>query len=257
MIEEEMAGTPNSFIVTRKETLMDKRLSSTEKLVYARICSFGTYFEASEKCAELLGMSARQISRAKKRLEECGYIKCLANTGRGKVYKAIYDLSEAQVLAEIGSRLDNMSNQESRLDNVSGQTGHVVPTDPTSCTTYNKIKINIKERESVSQLPKAVPTLPPEAYELAEDLHNRILDNKPTRKIDRDWRENWSKAIDRIHRLDKREWEDIGKVIEWCQADGFWWKNILSGQTLREKFDRLEDEMNNTKKSKVEFLKLS
>jgi len=40
-------------------------------------------------------------------------------------------------------------------------------------------------------------------------------------------------------RLDKRKPEKIKEVIDWCQADDFWYANILSTKKLREKYDQL------------------
>ena len=91
---EETAGTPNKFIVLRQEVLYDNNLSLTDKFVYARICTFDEYFESAESCAEVLGLSKRQVEDAKRRLEKAGYIMCIANTGRGKRYKARYDLHQ-------------------------------------------------------------------------------------------------------------------------------------------------------------------
>ena len=51
--------------------------------------------------------------------------------------------------------------------------------------------------------------------------------------------QNWAQTIDRTHRLDKRSWQDINDVIEWCQKDDFWQDNILSPTKLRNKFDQL------------------
>lgn len=53
----------------------------------------------------------------------------------------------------------------------------------------------------------------------------------------------WSKAIDEMIRIDKRNKEEIEETILWCQKDVFWRKNILSGTTLRMKFNRLQAEM--------------
>lgn len=100
---EETAGTPNKFIVLRQEVLYDKNLTMTEKFVYARIATFDEYFESAEACAEVLGLSKRQVEDSKRRLEKAGYIKCLANTGRGKRFKAVYDLPE-----NVGQTYENL-----------------------------------------------------------------------------------------------------------------------------------------------------
>lgn len=51
--------------------------------------------------------------------------------------------------------------------------------------------------------------------------------------------QKWAIHVDRMLRLDRRPVEEIEKVITWCQADSFWQSNILSTQTLREKYDQL------------------
>lgn len=96
-----------------------------------------------------------------------------------------------------------------------------------------------------------------EAYNLTDLLHQKILDNKPNRNVAPSWREGWARDIDKIHRLDNRDWEQIRRVIEWSQQDDFWWKNILSGATLRQKFDRLEDDMKSEQNNKPMFIEIS
>lgn len=116
-------------------------------------------------------------------------------------------------------------------------------------TKYRITKERItKERECA---------LTEEAYSLSELLHQKIIENKPNRNISPSWREAWARDIDKIHRLDGREWEQIRDIIEWCQQDNFWWKNILSGATLRQKFDRLEDDMKQEKDKAPKVLYLS
>lgn len=92
-----------------------------------------------------------------------------------------------------------------------------------------------------------------EAIRLAERLHEKILANKPNRKIEKKWRTNWSLDIEKLHRIDKREYKQIELVLDWSQDNEFWRTNILSGKKLRDKFDRLEDDMKreNGKRPKV------
>jgi hypothetical protein len=40
--------------------------------------------------------------------------------------------------------------------------------------------------------------------------------------------------------IDKREPQQIADLIRWVQRDEFWMANVLSMDTLREKFDQLE-----------------
>ena len=49
----------------------------------------------------------------------------------------------------------------------------------------------------------------------------------------------WADAFRLLHEKDGHSWADITAMVEWCQADPFWRSNILSGETLREKWDQL------------------
>lgn len=52
--------------------------------------------------------------------------------------------------------------------------------------------------------------------------------------------ETWADDIEKLHRIDKREYLDIERVIRWVKSDGnFWFSNIMSGAKLREQFSRL------------------
>lgn len=79
------------FVVMRRSVILDKRLTPTDKLVYARICSFDEFFESAETTAELFGVKADTVKKSKAKLEKLGYIRCVRNTGRGKVYIPLFD----------------------------------------------------------------------------------------------------------------------------------------------------------------------
>lgn len=81
-----------------------------------------------------------------------------------------------------------------------------------------------------------------EALICAELLRDRILavypNNVGARK--KGCIERWAKDIEKLHRLDEKEWDDIKKAIEWALKDNFWQCNIWSGANLRKHYDRLE-----------------
>ena len=87
-------------------------------------------------------------------------------------------------------------------------------------------------------------------YKLSEHLLDMILNNNPEYK--KPDLSSWSKHIDLMIRIDKRKPNDIEDVIDWCQADDFWYKNILSTKKLREKYDRLYMSMNSKSSNKKE-----
>lgn len=78
-------------IVIREDILSDKRLTFADKVIYAWVCSFDEFSESSETTAELLGLKADTVKKAKAKLEKLGYIRCIRNTGRGKAYIPLFD----------------------------------------------------------------------------------------------------------------------------------------------------------------------
>ncbi len=74
------------YVIMTQSILGNKTLTSSDKLVLARITGFQSFFEANETTAEFLGLSERTIREAKQRLLKRGYIVEIANTGHGKIY---------------------------------------------------------------------------------------------------------------------------------------------------------------------------
>lgn len=72
---------------------------------------------------------------------------------------------------------------------------------------------------------------------LANLLKDLITNNTPTFKQPNI--NSWSEEVNKIHRLDKRTYEQIEYVIKWSQQDSFWQANILSPAKLRKQFDTL------------------
>lgn len=53
--------------------------------------------------------------------------------------------------------------------------------------------------------------------------------------------QKWANDIRLMHERDARSYEDIKRIIEWCQQDNFWQNNILSTSKLRKQFSKLID----------------
>jgi hypothetical protein len=95
-------------------------------------------------------------------------------------------------------------------------------------------------RPPASTTPKRVFSVEEPEMQLAVLLLDRIRARNPQQK-EPDL-QKWAKEIDCMHRLDGRNgrvFEDIRRVILWCQADEFWQNNILSPAKLRKQFDQL------------------
>lgn len=77
--------------------------------------------------------------------------------------------------------------------------------------------------------------------QLSELLFSLMLENNPSSKKPN--LQTWAKHIDLAHRVDGRSYDDLEKIIKWCQKDSFWATNILSTQKLRKQFDQLSIKM--------------
>jgi uncharacterized protein YdaU (DUF1376 family) len=78
-----------------------------------------------------------------------------------------------------------------------------------------------------------------EACRLAALLKSEILRNKADYRVMPAQERNWSTTAQRMLDIDKREPAGIADLIRWVQRDEFWMANVLSMDTLREKFDQL------------------
>jgi hypothetical protein len=89
---------------------------------------------------------------------------------------------------------------------------------------------------SSEDAPRPSDATRPDVERLCEHLANRIEANgskRPT--ITKGWRDAARLMLDR----DERTEEQVHACIDWCQADDFWHRNILSMPKLREKYEQL------------------
>lgn len=82
-------------------------------------------------------------------------------------------------------------------------------------------------------------------FRLSSLLFNKIKERDSKHKEPN--LQKWSESIEKLHRIDKREFSEIETVIEWSQANPFWKNNILSTGKLREKFEQLYLQMKSDK----------
>ena len=94
------------------------------------------------------------------------------------------------------------------------------------------------------------PSLPIEAYDLADllqRLHHEHVDAKA--KFSDAQVDAWARDIDKLHRIDGRDWQDIEAVITYAKtmeptSSGFSWApNVISGAKLRKQFTTIYGQM--------------
>lgn len=85
------------IVVIPERILRNQKLRPSAKLVYARINYFEEFWEDSKTTAEYLGLKTYTVQEDKRRLEACGEIIEIANTGRGKRYMTCAKIGELLV----------------------------------------------------------------------------------------------------------------------------------------------------------------
>ena len=208
------------------------KISSKAKGLWVYLASKPTGWQfSSERIAQDFADGRDSIRAGLRELESVGLLKrSIINAEGGKFGNAY----------EIRSRTDDGKTGAGKT--VDGKTGAGKPGD--LIKKNNKERYSKKEINNIMSAPaKPAPTreLPKEAYQLANRLHKWILRNKPDRKIQDGWQKRWAEDIDKMHRIDGREWRKIAGAIDWSQRDDFWHQNILSGANLRKHYDRMEE----------------
>lgn len=97
-------------------------------------------------------------------------------------------------------------------------------------------------------------SLPAEAVRISDMIVDHVRSLNPKQKNINHPKLNktrlaWSIDIDRLNRIDGREFVDIEKMWNWIIRDEFWRINILCGAKLREKYDKLLPRMDGSKQT--------
>ena len=218
---------PNAIITT-------PRLSAKAKGLWAYLASKPTGWNfSSERMAQEFVDGRDSIRAGLRELESVGLLKRRTRNAKDGQFETEYEIT-------------NKMTADGKTDDGKSGAGKTVDGKPGDIVIKNKVikKEEIKNKDNLMSAPaKPAPTrqLPKEAYQLAERLHKWIIRNKPDRKIQDGWRERWADEIDKMHRIDGREWRRIAGAIDWSQRDEFWHQNILSGANLRKHYDRIEE----------------
>lgn len=148
---------------------------------------------------------------------------------------------------ENGKRYAHWTNSESHLPNASTRNRFKSSTPPCPpeplidyCQQYG-IVLSDKNLTLIEDLASQTGGKPvtTQSVELAKLLRDRIRTNNPNAKITDAALRRWAVLADLMVRVDKRTPQQIQAIIEGSQRDDFWFKVILSMDSLRKHFDRL------------------
>lgn len=98
----------------------------------------------------------------------------------------------------------------------------------------DKIREDKSRKDTTSKKVKFTP----EDMQMVDLLIELITANNPEWTPPKN-KDKWAEDINKIHRLDKRDYRAIESMIRWTQQDDFWKSNILSAAKLRKQFNNL------------------
>lgn len=98
----------------------------------------------------------------------------------------------------------------------------------------NKYPENVEQPPKPGKKSKSVRTHSVEATAYADYFASTL---PSTVKVTESMRLSWAKVYDDMIRLDKRTHDEIYEVTAWARDDGFWRRNFLSANKLRNKND--------------------
>lgn len=115
-----------------------------------------------------------------------------------------------------------------------------------------ELKRREENKDLSSGFSKPDTSLSSEALEVCKLLKTEILMFRAAAKVPRSFsgKTGWGKDARLMLEADKREPEEVFRVIRWVTRDSFWQSNILSMKKFREKYDTLYLQMNGQERKK-------
>ncbi len=129
-------------------------------------------------------------------------------------------------------------------DKGDGTPSSTADSTPNGHQTDTKRYTNNNEKNDKKKNNKETYSEDSNEFRLSLFLLKHIRKNKPDYKEPN--LQKWSKDADLLLRKDKRDLEEIKRLIAWAQNDNFEKTNILSISKLRARYDQLVMKMNNT-----------
>jgi len=237
-------GGKLSGLWIKPEILYDANLTPVQKMIIGMTMSFSQGARLSNsRWSEILGIDRRNVIYNIQSLRRKGY---LVDVGPDKQHR---------ILRVGGDKLSLLSSDKTPPVELESGGESSLGSDKTPPEVVIKRHPSGGESSPIDKRVNNKYKFSKDARRLAETLLDLIVERKKDfrdGRLDRREKtlERWSAEIDRMIRFDGRLPERVEAVIRWAQADGGngngwqgWQNNVLSGKKLRDKFDRLELEM--------------
>ncbi len=201
--------------------------------------------------ARMVGGTSEDVERLLAELEHAGVF---SRTPEGVIFsrRMIQDEKLRETRANGGASSLNNPNvprrKDNRKDTLEGSLEGSLPVSfggsPSSSSSSSKNITSEPEigsdQANASTQKKPTSTPSRQAAKLTALLKSEILRNKADYRITTAQERNWAVTAQRMLDIDKRDPEQIAKLIRWVQRDEFEMSNVLSMDKLRARFDQLE-----------------
>lgn len=236
----------NAFSIVPSYVILHPSLENGAKLLYGTISALsnGEEYEcyaSNSYLAKSHGVGERTIVNWLLSLKELGLIKIETIKNGMKWDRKIWICLDFKDISTKGK------NFPDRRENPFPIEGKELSLDiNSSYMNRNNINCDVGSTKSppdntsssISQQSKKPSLTPsPEAEEASKRMFAKIQELNPKAKIPN--LKEWGCDLDRMHRIDKREWSEITEMIDWIYDHDFWRKNVLCPATLRKQWDKL------------------
>lgn len=184
------------------------------------------------------------------------YLADICSCSKNCIYSVLKKLTEKGLLEKKEKITNGVKLCDYRTTNLAMVHKKVVGGTQKSCvggtqkSCYHNIDIdNIDKDIEYNNVAKATnpvskKSVDKTSLELAKKMLNLHKQIDPVFSRTPKQLEAWASDIEKLHRIDKRDYEGIESVIEWAKEPTcFWACNIISGKKLREKFPTLVSQM--------------
>lgn len=196
----------------------------------------GFFYKTYKEWEEETFLSEYQVRRASKKLKELGFLETKLKKANGSP-TLHYKLDMDALSESIVEKLKNRNQRNLSIDS------EVTKESLTVDDTLDDNSIKDSHDSAKAKYGDDSPYM-----KLTNRLEKHILSNNPNYKF-RHKKQTWADDFRKTVELDGRDMKEVVGVLDWCQQDDFWHKNILSPSKFREQYDKLV--MNMPNKNKV------
>lgn len=239
--------------------LHHSKSTGTDKVVLLGIANHdgdGGAYPSVATLAKYANVSKRTVQNSINKLIELGEVRRHVNQGGNANTPRDQRPNRYDVLVRCPADCDGSTNHRLRGEvsyngvNSDAERGEVQRNDGVKSATdggetdFTQTILKPSNKPSNNSR-KEFPELAIKACNYFADLIEQNGSNRPNITND------WLSEMDKLNRIDKRDWREIREIIDWCQNDAFWKSRVMSPSKLRKQFDVLRLQKNEKNKSSI------